>query len=97
MRQPLNPREKPRIDLSDLKRILLIRLRRIGDVVMTTQAVAVLKAQLPHASISYLIEEPYRELVEGNPHLDEVIIVPRKQNTQDFLKLTQTILKVRYH
>jgi predicted lipopolysaccharide heptosyltransferase III len=96
MRQPLNPREKPRIDLSDLKKILLIRLRRIGDVVMTTPAVAVLKAQLPHASISYLIEEPYRELVEGNPHLDEVFIVPRKQNTRDFLRLTQTIRKKRF-
>ena len=92
----MNPREKPRIDLSDLKKILLIRLRRIGDVVMTTPAVAVLKAQLPHASISYLIEEPYRELVEGNPHLDEVIIVPRKQNTRDFLRLTQTIRKKRF-
>ena len=96
MRQPLNLREKPRIDLADLKKILLIRLRRIGDVVMTTPAVAVLKAQLPYASISYLIEEPYRELVEGNPHLDEVIIVPRKQNTRDFLRLTQTIRKKRF-
>jgi len=92
----LNLREKPRIDLADLKKILLIRLRRIGDVVMTTPAVAVLKAQLPHASISYLIEEPYRELVEGNPHLDEVIIVPRKQNTRDFLRLTQTIRNKRF-
>ena len=96
MRQPLNPREKPRIDLSDLKRILLIRLRRIGDVVMTTPAVAVLKAQIPHASISYLIEEPYRELVESNPHLDEVIAVPRKQNTRDFLRLAQNLRKKRF-
>lgn len=92
----MNPREKQRIDLSDLKKILLIRLRRIGDVVLTTPAVAALKTHLSHASLSYLIEDPYRELVEGNPHLDEVIVIPQKQKALDLLKLAQKIRKEHF-
>ncbi|MCX6577481.1 MAG: glycosyltransferase family 9 protein [Candidatus Aminicenantes bacterium] len=76
----------------DLKKILLIRLRRIGDIIMTTPAVALLKTRLPGASLTYLVEEPYRRLVEGNPYLDRVIVVKKNQKFRDFVKL---ILQVR--
>lgn len=76
----------------DLKKILLIRLRRIGDIIMTTPAVALLKTRLPGASLTYLVEEPYRRLVEGNPHLERVIVVEKNQKFRDFVKL---ILQVR--
>jgi lipopolysaccharide heptosyltransferase II len=76
----------------DLKKILLIRLRRIGDIIMTTPAVALLKTQLPGASLTYLVEEPYWRLVEGNPYLDRVIVVKKNQKFRDFVKL---ILQVR--
>jgi len=75
-----------------LKKILLIRLRRIGDITMTTPAVALLKTRLPGASLTYLVEEPYRRLVEGNPYLDKVLAVEKKQKFRDFVKL---ILQVR--
>jgi lipopolysaccharide heptosyltransferase II len=57
-------------------RILLIRLRMIGDVVFTTPAIRALRRRYPEARISYLVEEAAAPIVRGNPHLDEVIVIP---------------------
>ncbi|GAI39211.1 unnamed protein product, partial [marine sediment metagenome] len=85
-----------RIDPSRIKKILLIRLRRIGDVTLTTPAISALRQSFPTASISYIIERPYRELVEGNPNLDKIIVLERKQSLRDFLKLIRLIRKDKY-
>jgi len=87
---------RKRIDPSRIKKILLIRLRRIGDVTLTTPAISALRQGLPTASISYIIERPYRELVEGNPNLDKVIVLERKQSLRGFFKLIRLIRKEKY-
>jgi predicted lipopolysaccharide heptosyltransferase III len=56
--------------------ILLIRLRMIGDVVFTTPAIRALRCRFPEARIDYLVEESAAEVVQDNPHLDEVIVIP---------------------
>lgn len=77
-------------------KILLVRLRRIGDVVMTTPAVTLLKRHVPSASLTYLVEEPYRRLIEGNPAIDRVIAVPAKQSRGDLFRLIRGIRKDRF-
>jgi heptosyltransferase-1 len=89
----LNPTGRPR---TDPRKILLVRLRRIGDVVMTTPAAALLKKHFPGASVTYLVEEPYRRLVEGHPAVDRVITVPAKQKFGDFLRLARKIRRERF-
>ncbi len=63
---------------------------------MTSPAVTVLKENCPEASLTYLIEEPYRELVEGSPHLDNVFVIPKKQNTKDFRDLISRVRRERF-
>jgi lipopolysaccharide heptosyltransferase II len=58
-------------------KILIVRLRLIGDVVFTTPLLRGLRRQFPGASISYLVEAPAAPIVRGNPHLSELIVVPR--------------------
>ncbi|MBN1222613.1 MAG: lipopolysaccharide heptosyltransferase II [Candidatus Aminicenantes bacterium] len=96
MRQPLNLRERSKIDPAAIQKILLIRLRRIGDVVMTTPAVTLLRQRFPKAEITYIVDEPYRDLVEGHPSLDRVIILPRKMRVKDFFRHIRRIRKSRY-
>jgi predicted lipopolysaccharide heptosyltransferase III len=60
-------------------KILLVRLRLIGDVVFTTPAIAALRQQFPGARISYLVERAAAPVVERNPHLDEVIVADKPQ------------------
>jgi lipopolysaccharide heptosyltransferase II len=58
-------------------RVLIVRLRQIGDVVFTTPAVRSIRERFPQAHISYLVEPASAAIVTGNPHIDEVIVAPR--------------------
>jgi len=59
-------------------KILLIRLRLIGDVVFTTPAIRAVRRVFPHARLAYLVEPPALPVVAHNPHLDEVIVAERQ-------------------
>jgi heptosyltransferase I len=59
-------------------RILLIRLRLIGDVVFTTPLIRALRTRFPDAHLSYLVEPPAAPVLARNPHLTELIVVPRR-------------------
>jgi lipopolysaccharide heptosyltransferase II len=58
-------------------KILLVRLREIGDVVFTTPAVRALRYRFPGAHITYIVEPAAAPVVAGNPHIDAVIVAPR--------------------
>ena len=60
-------------------RILLIRLRLIGDVVLTTPIVRALAAAMPGARLSYLVEPLSAPVVSGSRHLEHVLVVPRRR------------------
>jgi lipopolysaccharide heptosyltransferase II len=60
-------------------RILLVRLRLIGDVVFTTPLVGALRRRYPDARLSYLVEPAAAPIVTASPHLDDVIVLPRRR------------------
>jgi len=92
----LSQKEKQKTDPSRIRKILLIRLRRIGDVVMTTPAITALREGIPKAKITYVIDEPYRELVEGHPALDSIIVLPKKLGFKEFRKHIRQIRRDAY-
>ncbi len=57
-----------------VKRILIIRTDRIGDVLLSTPAITEVRKSYPQAFIAVLVRPYAKEIVEGNPYLDEVII-----------------------
>lgn len=59
-------------------RILLVRTDRIGDVILTTPMIEILRKHLPRAYIAFMAIPQTLEIVEGNPYLDEVIVYDRK-------------------
>lgn len=91
-----HPAGKPGLDPAAPAKILLLRLRRIGDVVLTTPAVTALDKAFPRASLTYVVEKPYARLVEGNPALDRVIAVEPKLSTRDSWRLIREIRRERY-
>lgn len=59
------------------RRILVIRLGAVGDVVRTMIALGPLRRLAPPARISWIAEEGPASLLRGHPALDEVIELPR--------------------
>jgi lipopolysaccharide heptosyltransferase II len=58
-------------------KILVTRLRYLGDVILTTPAVAALKERYPEAEIHYATERPYADVLEGNPDIDRIVRLSR--------------------
>jgi lipopolysaccharide heptosyltransferase II len=66
-------------------KILLVRLRQIGDVVFTTPAIHALRDTFPSAELTYLVEAAAAPVVTGNPHLTRVHVIPRARGLKGFL------------
>lgn len=58
-------------------RILLVRLRQIGDVAFTTPAIHALRHRFPDAHLTYIVEPAAAPIVAHNPHLNDVVVAPR--------------------
>jgi heptosyltransferase I len=65
------------------KRILIVRLGGIGDVVCTLPSLEALRAGIPDAFIGYAVEEPAFPLVNGHPALDRVHLFQRRRLVQE--------------
>ncbi len=53
-------------------RIAVIRLRSLGDCVLTTPALALLKAHRPDLLVRVVVEPRFAGVLEGNPDIDEI-------------------------
>ncbi len=60
-------------------KILIIQLRQIGDVLLTTPVAEVLRANFPEARIDFLTQPPCDQALAGNPHIDRVLAYDRRR------------------
>jgi lipopolysaccharide heptosyltransferase II len=58
------------------RRVLLLRPDHIGDVLLTAPAVALVRANLPHAHLTYLVGPWSAEAARRGPPVDEVRTLP---------------------
>lgn len=80
-------------------RVLLIRLRLIGDVVLSTPVIRALRRSFPDARLTYLVERDAAPVVLQNPHLDDVIVVERTRGLwriADDLRLAWRLRRRRF-
>src|SRR6267143_134928 len=66
-----------RWDWSSVRRVLVVRLRSIGDTVLTTPSLFALHRFLPAARIDILLEDWVAPVLEGFPDIDRVITFKR--------------------
>ncbi|HLM58725.1 MAG TPA: glycosyltransferase family 9 protein, partial [Pyrinomonadaceae bacterium] len=79
--RPLGP---PRWDWSGVRRVLVVRLRSIGDTVLATPTLAALRRHLPGARVDVLLEDWVAPLLEGSADVDRVVTVRRKSQASRF-------------
>lgn len=71
----------PRWDWSTISKVLVIRLRSIGDTVLATPALVTLRRFLPQAKIEILLEDWVAPVLERSPLVDRVITIPKQSRT----------------
>jgi lipopolysaccharide heptosyltransferase I len=59
-------------------RILIVKLGSIGDIVHTLPALDAIRKALPHAEISWVVEQSTSEILRDNPLIDRLIEVDTK-------------------
>lgn len=73
-------------DLKDVKKILVIKLRQLGDVLLTGPIFRVLKERFPNATIDAYIYEEALSMLEGHPGVDGLITYDRNWKKLRFFK-----------
>ena len=61
------------VPINEFRRILVVRLGAMGDIVHALPAVARLKCSFPRARITWAVESRWAPLLEGNPYVDSVL------------------------
>lgn len=70
------------IDIQSVKRVLIVKLQHLGDVLLTTPLIGVLKGQFPHMEIDTLIYQETQPVLEGNPQLRQIYAIDRNWKKQ---------------
>lgn len=79
------------------KRVLIVRLGAIGDVVHTTIIADAIKAKHPNWIIDFLTTEFFSELLENHPSIDNIIFWEEKnKKIKGLLKFAKKLFKYHY-
>ena len=84
--------------LVQIKRILVIRYKEIGDVLLTSVICNTLRKSFPEATIEYLMYDITADLFESHPAVDNVLSITREERESNFkyLKKVYAIAKRDY-
>jgi predicted lipopolysaccharide heptosyltransferase III len=91
--QPLGP---ARWDWAKVRRVLVVRLRSIGDTVLVTPALHALRRFLPQARIDILLEDWVAPVLEGLPDVDGIITVERGAGALARARAARELRAARY-
>ena len=97
-----------RLRVEKPKKILVIRLDHIGDVLMTTPFIKSLKRRFPDASITLVVKKWAYDVVKDNPYIDKIKVYNSpwtiaknekitKQGMVDFMKFISEVRKEKYN
>jgi len=75
----------------EVRRILFVRPRFLGDLCLTLPAVDAALAACPGAKAAYVTEAPLAPFLEGDPRFSEVISVPARPSPRETLQLVRKL------
>lgn len=71
-------------DLATFRRILIVKLSALGDVVHALPVAAALRERYPHLEIEWVAEPMAAPLLEGSPVLSQVHVAPKQRRVGRF-------------
>jgi lipopolysaccharide heptosyltransferase II len=67
------------IETHKIRRVLIVKLTSLGDVIHALPVAASLKKAFPFLKLHWIVEDRCAPLLENHPLLDSVIVYPRKE------------------
>src|SRR5579859_622756 len=74
-------------------RILVVAMRRLGDVLLTTPLIRSVKKAFPTATIEALVFAGTEGILSGNPDLAGVLTVPERSSVGQSFALMRRLLR----
>jgi ADP-heptose:LPS heptosyltransferase len=74
----------------DPQRILLIQLKRAGDVIVTTPVITALKKRFSVTAIDFLVEKPFAPILENNPGLNRIRVYDKSNVSGVWKRIRET-------
>lgn len=75
---------------------MVIRLSSLGDVILTTPLLKILKQQYPDARIDYCTKEEFASVLKFNPNIDNLIPVDNNIDFGGLRDLKKSVKKAKY-
>ena len=79
------------INLPERPRILVVTLRRLGDVLLTTPLVRTIRQGFPQATLDVLVFRGSERILRGNPDIDNVITIAERPSAGETLALVRRL------
>ncbi len=83
------------IDKTKIKKILIVRTDRIGDVVLSTPVIKAAREAYPQSRIAVMVRPYTKDIVIGTPYLDEVIVYDKYGIHKSWLSTLKFALGLR--
>jgi len=81
-----------------MKRILIIQTAFLGDVILSTPLIKALRELFPNSFISFLLIPETKNVLENNPHLNEILVYDKrkKKGLGSFLQILAKIKERKF-
>ncbi len=83
------------MDLNGIKKLAVIRLSSLGDVLLTTPLIRSIKKKYPDIQIEFILKEQYKDLLLYNPYLSKLYLYKTDDYNYKILFLNE--LKKQYY
>lgn len=85
-----------RMSMENSHNILIIRFSSIGDVLLATPLIRILREKFPDASIDFIVRREYAELLQHNPYISHLIVFDSSEGFEGLRKLKNELKHASY-
>lgn len=79
-----------------IQKVLIIQTAFIGDVILATALIEKLHGSLPETKIDFLLRKGNEVLLQGNPHISDVLIWDKSRKYMDLARIIRKVRKNKY-
>lgn len=85
-----------RFKVSEIKRILVVSLSNLGDVILTFPVIDILLRDFPDAKLSVVVGPKAESFLKANPHFEEIYVFDKRSSVKNKFLWTMELRKKRF-